>query len=179
MGKISLMFFPWQRAFKKLELQRHWWHRLALVLFTIALILLFPLAWFFAFEAFEPPSEMTYIRLWTVDKNGNIHDLTDPPASAGQSDVDQSRPPDASEFLPVHALVEMPNRESKEFVGKSRSDILIEWNRSMPNAVIGQWVSSIVCSLAAVLFTSYLLQALYRTLLFVIYGSAQKPSSVP
>jgi hypothetical protein len=277
MVKIALIFFPWRKTFERLELQRHWWHRLSVVLFAIALILFLPLAWIFSFTAFTPyPAGTPEIDFWTVDSAGNRNNLPIPPPSAtgiapeaqqsplpppGYSASDiittgtatpntqssqktetdeystpipkgatigsppnpaalpdsefidntsykasqasqsprgqpEDVPPPVSQAIdnpqykapakprldfakavPIHASVIMPNGVYSEFVGKSRNDVTAEWNKAMRQAVLKQWTLSIVSSLGALLLLSYLLQTLYRALIFVIYGSARESTS--
>lgn len=187
MGTVTAIFFPWRMTFRRFDLQRHWWHRLAVVLFVIALVLFLPVAWVYTFAAMEPyPVVMPDIRFWTVDSNGSQNDLTNPPPAATQI-VPESQQQDAnvsasqqkpvldfSKAIPIHASVKMPNGEYMEFVGKSQNNISTEWDKAMHKAEVKQWVLSIVISLATLLFVSYLLQTLYRALIFVVCGPAQK-----
>jgi hypothetical protein len=85
MSTIAGLLFPWRKTFKQLELRKLWWHRLALVLFCIALILLLAISTLYTFAANSPyPSSMPNIRFWTVDSNGNENDLPYPPTEASQ-----------------------------------------------------------------------------------------------
>ena len=58
MGKFILRMFrglyPWQSAFNQLGLERHWWHRLAVVTFFIALAPIFSAFGFLAFMYLRP-----------------------------------------------------------------------------------------------------------------------------
>jgi hypothetical protein len=203
MDKIGLIFFPWRRVFKRLQLQRRWWHRLAVVLFAIALILFLPLAWVYTFTAWEPyPSGIPEIDFWTADSDGNRNNLMSPPPSATQIVPETQQPStdgsplplppgfvpeqppqqkprfDFTKAVPIHASVIMPNGTYSEFVGRSRNDISAEWKKEMQQAVIKQWAFSIVLSLVALLVISYLLQTFYRALVFVIYGPVQNDPDV-
>jgi hypothetical protein len=54
MSKIVGVLFPWRKTFKRLELAKRWWHRLAIVLLSIALIIAFLFSWAIAEDAIAP-----------------------------------------------------------------------------------------------------------------------------
>ena len=194
MRAVARVMFPWQKTFKKLELARRWWHRLAVVVFCIALVLVLLGSWMFAFGAYEPnQSFMPDIHFWTVDSNGNQNDLPTPPEEAtgiapevpqkpnangfSIGSADQKKPIlDWNKLTPIHALVEMPNGKDQEFVGKSRKEIETEWSNARHKAICKQWLSSIGIAMLTTLALSYLLQSLYRALLYIVYGSNKDPN---
>lgn len=188
MSNAIAFLFPWNKTFTRLDLQKRWWHRLAVVLFFLALISVLVVSGVCAFAAYEPyPSIVPDIHFWTTDSNGNQNELETPPEDATQIAPEVTRP-DANGFsigspsqhapvldmgksIPIDASVEMPNGHYKQFVGTSRRDIEAEWNRALHKAIIKQWLFGICIPILFTLAFNYLLQSSYRALLYVIYGA--------
>jgi hypothetical protein len=73
--------------------------------------------------------------------------------------------------VPLKAKVNMPDGTLGEFVGKSEAEITVAWNKALHKAVFTAWLLSFAIAIAMTLASSYLFQSLYRTLLYVVYGS--------
>jgi hypothetical protein len=74
---------------------------------------------------------------------------------------------------PLKAKVYMPDGTTGEFVGKSDAEITVAFNKALHKAVRNAWLLSIGIVIAVTLAISYLLQSLYRALLYVVYGSTK------
>jgi hypothetical protein len=203
---VSGFFFPWRNTFRRLELEQRWWHRLARVLFFAALIFLPFAAWFLTTNGTEPTNTVLQnTRYWYVDGTGNHIDLSEPPQgataiapeaqNASNSTVtewDASGKPihpaayptgketvklDMTKASAIHAEVDMPSGEAREFVGKSPKEIKAEWDKALRKARLNQILMSLGVAVVVALVFSYLLQALYRALLYVIYGALKKETA--
>ena len=84
---------------------------------------------------------------------------------------------DMSKASAIHAEVDMPSGEAREFVGKSPKEIKAEWDKTLRKARLNQVLLSLGVAVVAALVFSYLLQSLYRALLYVSYGSLKKETS--
>jgi hypothetical protein len=196
MRAVSSILFPWQDTFKKLELQKHWWHRLAVVAFFIVLVLMIGASLVLAFSSLQPyPSSMPDIQYWSIDTDGNPEQITlGPVTTQAQYDAamkehnagnDQHFPPMpvGSQALiaptgvsidwsaPITAKVDMPDGTTGEFVHKSDAEITVAWKKALNKALSKAWLLTIGIVTAVALAFSYLFQSLYRALLYVIYGS--------
>lgn len=206
MSMVSGFFFPWRNTFRRLELEQRWWHRLARVLFFAALIFLPFAAWFLTTNGTEPTNTVLQnTRYWYVDGTGNHIDLSEPPQgataiapeaqNASNSTVtewDASGKPihpaahptgketvklDMAKASAIHAEVDMPSGEAREFVGKSPKEIKAEWDKALRKARLNQILMSLGVAVVVALVFSYLLQSLYRALLYVIYGALKKETA--
>lgn len=81
-------------------------------------------------------------------------------------------------FKPIHTVVDMPDGSRGDFVGKSREDIEATWNRALHKTIAKQWILSTGIAIVVLALFSYLLQLLYRALLFVIYGTYKNVATV-
>ena len=212
MRKFSGSLFPFKTLFKKLALEGRWWHRLAVVAFSLLLSTFFLLSLGASFESFQPYYQNEpAIRFWVVNQDGTEDDLGTPPdeatsvvpavseAKQGSGDIfDQvahemksqtdgysvQPPPDkqkpALDFkkeASIRASVEMPNGASKEYVGKSKKDIDADWTLALRKAMVRAWSFGFLAALTLTILLSYLLQILYRSLLYVIYGRVSQAST--
>jgi hypothetical protein len=72
---------------------------------------------------------------------------------------------------PFETRVYMPDGTTAEFVGKSNAEIRDIWNKALHKALFKEWALSIAITIFVPLAFSYLLQSLYRALLYVVFGS--------
>ncbi|HTV09395.1 MAG TPA: hypothetical protein VMD97_10165 [Candidatus Aquilonibacter sp.] len=73
--RIAIRFlFPWTTAYQRLELEKRWWHRLAVVLFFVVLIPPFVFSWVTGNEANAPTD--------TVEQAINYWAILPPPPNA-------------------------------------------------------------------------------------------------
>jgi hypothetical protein len=67
MRKAVGFLFPWNNTFKRLELEKRWWHRLAVVLFFVLLIPPFAFSWVIENEVNAPPNTVVpRINYWAI-----------------------------------------------------------------------------------------------------------------
>jgi hypothetical protein len=119
------------------------------------------------------------VHYWYEDKSGNRVELSDPPQEAVEvapemqdaSDSKQKVRLDDSKSAPIHASVNMPDGNTKEFVRKSPKEITAEWNQALRRARLNQEMLSLGVAIGVIVIFNYLLQGAYRALLYVIYGS--------
>jgi hypothetical protein len=193
---IQQILFPWQGTIRRLELGKRWWHRLTVVLFVSVLIVTLLVTWAVMMDtgsANVAEFDQWGAHSWYVDGSGARVDIPPPPpgfqplVTAGEA-----RPADRKDILeggliptpawavgpvvPIHYRVLMPDGKTKEFVGKSIEEIKAEWDAAAENAALHRLNvrRGLLSPLVAVLVTlavSYLLQSLYRVLLYVVYGS--------
>jgi hypothetical protein len=198
MKAVLTILFPWQGTFKQLGLRNRWWHRLAVVAFFIALVPVLGTSCVLAFGSLQPVhSYMPDIQYWAMDRDGNSEQVTlGPPVTQAQYDATvKQHKEDAKGYstplpvgtqvlmsapevpidysAPLKAKVDMPDGTTGEFVGKSEAEITAVWNKALHKAVRNARLLSIGIVIAVTLAFSYLLQSLYRTLLYVVYGSAK------
>lgn len=96
---------------------------------------------------------------------------TPPPVGAQTLEAPLNQSFDGSE--PVRQRFYMPDGTTREFVpGKSDAEVSRIFNDALHLASLKQWTLSIAIAIFVTLAVSYLLQSLYRVLLYVIYGSA-------
>lgn len=171
MRKIIGYLLPWRPTFRRLELEKRWWHRLAVVLFFIALTLTFIPSWSLGDNANGPSNRYEQdIHHWGVlagSSNGLLFDLDTEQLSDNASPV--PLPPT------VQKTIEMPDGKTATFPGTiSDEAIKAEWTHKF-NAMDTEsvWFGLGIAVLVTVLF-SYLLQSAYRALLYVIYGARIK-----
>jgi hypothetical protein len=198
MRTVLLILFPWRGTFKLLGLRQRWWHRLASVSFLIALVPMLSASWVVTFGSLQPDhSYMPDIQYWAMDTDGNAEEITfGPPVTQAQFDAavkqhsqdpkgtftplpvgaQVSMAPSAVSIdwsAPIKATVYMPDGTAGEFVGKSDAEIKAIWNKALQKAARKAWLLSIAIAIVATLAFSYLLQSLYRALLYVVFGSTK------
>ena len=162
MRKIISFLFPWQKTFDRLQLEKHWWHRLAIVLFCVALPLTFLFTWASGYSANQPAHTVIQrVHHWCIGTDGYPFDL------------DLYQPLDTMAAHPPIAAksIEMPDGTTARYSFR-RSDeaIEIEWYHKLhtTQAKIALGTFGVALLLTALL--SYLLQGIYRAALYVIYG---------
>lgn len=64
MGKLIGFLFPWRNTFRRLELEKRWWHRLATVLFFVALTPTLLYSWVIVDDANSPLNSFEHINYW-------------------------------------------------------------------------------------------------------------------
>ena len=87
MSKIVDVLFPWKKTFKTLGLEKRWWHRLAVVFFSFAVIVVLLYAWVIGDDAMSPVNPF----------NRDIHHWAASDESGLLFDIDSFRPFDSSE----------------------------------------------------------------------------------
>ena len=174
--------------------------RLAVVAFFIAFLPTLGASCFLAFSYFQPHSYTLDIQYWLTDTDGNQEQVTlGPPVAQAQydeavkhlKDKDQGKaqsehlPPmpvgaqavtapsgvSINGSIPLKAKVYMPDGTTAEFVGKSDAEITASWNKALHKALFKACTLSIAIAIFVTLSFSYLLQSLYRALLYVVFGS--------
>jgi hypothetical protein len=145
----------------------------------------------FTWAMMEPPNtsfDWSICHDWYVDGAGNKIDIPSAPhwastsvtpsdpyaASGGKSTASPSVGLDFSRAIPIHEELEMPDGKSREFVGKSPEEIKATWYAELHRLSVRGWLLSPVVAILVTLAVSYLMQSLYRALLYVVYGSFQK-----
>ncbi len=82
MSKIIGFLFPWWNTYRRLELQKRWWHRLAVVLFFIALVPALLFSWGIADDGSAPTNQFdSDITYWERTTSGTLlsYDPSSPP----------------------------------------------------------------------------------------------------
>lgn len=178
--QAASIVFPFRQTFRRLELQRRWWHRLCIVLFFVALTLAPFTVWALMMSSTQPANILSQnVHYWYEDKSGNRVELSDPPQEAVEiapemqdaSDGKQAVRLDQSKSAPIHAAVNMPDGNTKEFVRKSPKEITTEWNKALRKARLNQEMLSLGVAIGVIVIFNYLLQGAYRALLYVIFGN--------
>lgn len=171
---------------------------MAIVVFFIAIALTLAGSWFIGFAALAPnPSTMPEAQYFQFGTDGDWHAVTfGPPITQDEYDeqLKQKKPGD-NPPIPVgarvmtvpegvipdyrkalKATIEMPDVSSRDFYGVADQKISAEWHKALHRVIFKQWVVSVGAAGLLTLALSYLLQSLYRALLYVIYGSRREPS---
>jgi hypothetical protein len=167
------LLFPWQGTIRRLELGEQWWHRLAVVVFVTVLgvVLLRTLDEMTMSTA--PVNAELNLRngfyCWYVDGAGNKVDLS--PLPSNETAV---RLVPSVDTFPVHVFIHMPDGDVKEFVGKTEEEIRATWDAALHKLNVRRWLSIPAVTILVTLAMSYLLQLLYRVLLYVVYGSQKR-----
>lgn len=190
MSKIVGVLFPWRKTFKRLELQKLWWHRLAVVLFSIVLMIGFLYSWVISDDAYSPvhsfQQDINYWQILPSPPDGSVIDASNQPTPTAD-------PPDASSFdrgkiaVPLSVLlalggqissqdqrktIQMPNGKTATYLGTTSDDaIKADWQHRLDIATRKALICGFVIAVLVTLASSYLLQASYRASLYVIYGA--------
>lgn len=176
MRKIIGFLFPWRRTYRRLKLEKLWWHRLAIILFFIALLTTFLYSWALGDDANGPPNPFNAdIHHWgklTGTPNGDLIDL--------DSDMSLDNTPQAAPALVcVQKTIEMPNGKTATFPGIiSDEAIAAAWGNRMETANRRAIVYGFGIALLITALFGYLLQAAYRALLYIVYGAIDAGSVV-
>jgi hypothetical protein len=195
MSKLVGVLFPWGRTFKRLELKERWWHRLAVVLFSIALIPSFLFSWVIGNEANVPIHSFDQdIHYWgpngvptgieldlnSVQPLGNAS-----PTQTAQTPSQRSASvpsslagltfgssPPAPPLPTIQKTIEMPDGKTATYSGNTSDEaIKAEWKHKLKIATAKAALLGFGVAVLVTVVFSYLLQASYRALLYVIYGA--------
>jgi hypothetical protein len=152
---LTAILLPFRRTFRRLELERHWWHRFSVPLFLAAILFTFTGSSVLSYLAFAPPSSSEPVileRLHLFDTNSKIDDPSSPDAGGKVA------------LMPNGTTVDFPYSMSDEA-------IKAEWTRAKDrrSRVALLWAG--LLAILGTLILSYLLQGLYRALLYLIFGS--------
>ena len=166
MSKIVLILFPWKKTFKRLGLESRWWHRLAVVLFSITLVVAFLFSWAIADDAIAPTYSFDQdIHHWAVS-DGAMYDLDSFQPVANTSQPEQ--PPTPT----IQKTIEMPDGKITTYPGTTSDEaIKADWQHKLSTATHKALILGFMIAVLVTLAFSYLLQASYRALLYVIYGA--------
>ena len=167
LGNARSLLFPFSSTFRRLELEKRWWHRLAAVIFFVALIPAFLCSWTVGSDANEP--EHTYIQdihYWGGGgPDGFLFDLD------SYQPIDNTVPP-APRPPTVQKSIEMPDGKTEWFPGGTSDDAInAVWNRRSHRAAVKAFSLGLGVGIALTLAFCYLIQGCYRLLLYVIYGA--------
>lgn len=183
MSKATGFLFPWRNTFRRLELERHWWHRLAVVLFFVALVPVLLCSWVIADEADSPVhsfgGDIQHWEVMSPPPDGytigpDVTPLTSPPDSnaLGQGKI---AIPLGDVNLPnadVRKTIEMPDGKTTTYLGTTSDEtIKAEWRRKLNIATTKAALLGFGIAVLLTLIFSYLLQVGYRVVLYVIYGA--------
>jgi len=165
MNTTLRFLFPFKNTVGRLKLEKKWWHRLAVVLFFMALIPTFLISWALGDEATSPVHTIEQdIHHWGGASDGMLFDLD------SWQPIDNTSPPPPPPA--VQKTVEMPNGKTATFPATiSDAAIKVEWKRQLQIAETKAALFGLGIAFPATLAFSYLLQGVYRALLYVIYGA--------
>jgi hypothetical protein len=166
---IHQLLFPWQGTIRRLELGKRQWHRLAVVLFVVVLVVVLLRTLVVTMMDTEPVNAELNLRnvyCWYVDGAGNKIVLPPLPPEATAVRLGTS-----VDTFPLHVFIHMPDGEVREFVGKTEEEIRATWDADLHKLNVRRWLFIPVVTTLVTLAVSYLLQLLYRVLLYVVYGS--------
>jgi|GEM_PF-6129170 len=191
MGKLVGVLLPWRNTFRRLELEKHWWHRLATVLFFAALIPTLLYSWVIGDDGNSPPNSSKHnINYWMIGPTTPI-----PPAPDGSQGVPNPNyvAPDAgvqidpSTIQPLaipirnhvapdskdlRKTIEMPDGKTATYPGTTSDEVIeAEWKHKLNIATAKAALFGFGIALLVGVLLSYLLQAAYRALVYVIYGA--------
>lgn len=175
MRKIIGYLFPWRPTFRRLNLEKLWWHRLAVVLFFVSLIPVFVYSWALGDDANAPANPFEQdIHHWGAFSGASSGVLLDLDSI---QNIDSSAPPPPRPPT-VQKTIEMPNGKIATFPGTiSDEAIKIEWQHKF-NVMQSQAIClGLGIAVLVVVGFSYLFQTVYRAFLYVIYGA--KARAIP
>lgn len=204
MSKIIGFLFPWRNTYRRLELHKRWWHRLATVLFFIALVPALLFTWVMADEANGPTNTSdSDISYWSSTGSGQpllntgssssdpfasiatpTPVTTSPPVDLSSlGAVPQSPPPPPPGFKPltlVQKTIRMPDGQTATYPGTT-PDASIEgdWKHADNLAMVKGAILGFVWAAMLTVVFSYLLQSAYRAIVYVIYGAKAGPTPDP
>jgi hypothetical protein len=140
-SQLSKILFPFRWKYRELGLSKWWWHRLAIVLFAIALSAVFLMSVWIVADGYS-------------EKDSRLDNASSEYFDANQTD--QNVTPTGSQAL----------NHYEEQIKKINHDanVTLCWE-------IGFALGFLVC-------LSYMLQSLYRVILYVVYGSKRESESV-
>ncbi|MBW4039214.1 MAG: hypothetical protein HIU91_10130 [Acidobacteria bacterium] len=184
MSKIVGVLFPWRKTFKRLELEERWWHRLASVLFFVVLAVTLLYSWVIANDARTPVHPVFEgITNWapipmgaTVDPADVMQNHQRAVSNSEQEDTFDQVSPTALKQLPeLTKDVQMPDGTTASYSGTT-SDAVIkaDWQHRLDIATRKALILGLVTAILVTVALSYMLQASYRALLYVIYGAMAK-----
>jgi hypothetical protein len=165
MRRIIGCLFPWRKTIRRLELENHWWHRLAVVLFFVTLIAMFLFSWVIGDDVDSPSNSYdSEIHDWG-GTGGTLFDLsTFQPLDNNSSPV---APPPI-----VQKTIEMPDGKTVTYPGiTSDETVKAEWKHRLNVATTKAALLGFAIAVLTTVIFSYLLQAGYRVVLYVIYGA--------
>jgi hypothetical protein len=167
MRKVIGFLFPWRATFKRLELEKQWWHRLAVVVFFVALLPTLLYSWVFADDACSPvKSYESEIHEWGgQNPNGVLLDFS------SMQPLDSNAPPVQLPPI-VQKTIEMPDGTTVKYPGTTPDETInAEWKHKRSIAEAKAMIFGFCWAVLATVLFSYLLQAAYRALVYVIYGA--------
>jgi hypothetical protein len=183
MRKWIGFLFPCRKTYKRLDLQKRWWHRLAVVVFFVALVPTLLYSWVIGDDAYTPlnsfEGNINYWEILIPPPQGYVLDQTSPTTA----------PPDASYFdrskivAPLASVgnvdnknllktIEMPDGTTVTYPGATSDETIhAKWNHSFTITKAKAMIFGFGWAVVATLIFSYLLQAAYRAFVYVIYGA--------
>jgi hypothetical protein len=220
--------FPFRPTFRRLDLEKRWWHRLGVVIFFLVLLGTAFFTIWVVYSVFAPQiTTMPDVQVGDIfdqvaaekqqnapntpsgtmmgwDAQGNPIDaqgnpirqpqIIPPPPSGtivkndpyapygghivkqpatGAPIFDMSKAvPIESTYKPLDKTIQMPDGSTSRFAGTVSDDsIKAQWRHSKTRQTLKAMTWAALITIVVALFISYLLQATYRALLYVIYGS--------
>jgi hypothetical protein len=200
MSKAIGLLFPWRGTYRRLEIERYWWHRLAVVVLFASLIPMFLYSWVIADDVNLPTHmwarDIQYWEILPVPPVGNTITPTDPqldensfvPFTPTASPPDEDLVGHGKIATPifgkvgnhqsdgnVRKTVEMPNGTTATYSGIVPDEtIKAEWQHKLKVAKAREILLGIGTAVMVTLIFSYLLQMAYRALVYVIFGTPAK-----
>lgn len=192
MKRVIGVLFPWRAMFRRLELEKRWWHRLAVVLLFIALVPVFLFSWVLGDDANGPVLSLEgEIQHWeilpAIPAGANWESIVDPvtrPPDANSIGKGKIAAPLKDTFAVVAARVkpsemlktiEMPDGTTVTYPGTTSDEIINgEWRKKHNIATTKAALLGFGIAVLVTLMLSYLLQSMYRAALYVIYGAKSK-----
>ena len=190
--------FPFSSTFRRLELERRWWHRLCVVLFFVVLLVVAAFASVVSYGAFAPQIQaMPDIHTCDIfdqvaaqqqhqsepdggcldeglPKGAVITPIT-PSGSVSEWDA-QGNPipqPPSGSVVALKKAVEMPDGSTSLFADDMSDDaVKALWNKTKAHQTLKAIAWAALIAVGVLLFFNYLLQIAYRALLYVIFGKA-------
>jgi hypothetical protein len=171
MNQIIGFLFPWRQTFRRLELKKHWWHRLAIVLFFVALVPMLLYSWVIGIDVNQPTNSFEDdIHHWGAALSGSPTGVL---VDRDSQSFDGTRSSTKVFDTPViQKTIQMPNGKTATFPGNvSDEAIKTEWQSRLETAKNKAPLYGLGVALLATVVFSYLLQTAYRLALYVIYGA--------
>lgn len=186
MSKIVGVLFPWRKTFKRLELEKRWWHRLAVVLFSVVLAVALLYSWVIADDAQTPVRPVLGdITSWSPIPPGATIGPAEQNDQRTSSNSEQEDTFDQASATALKQLpdvsksdtktIEMPDGKTATYPGTTSDDVIkADWQHRLDIATRKALILGFVIAVLVTLAFSYLLQASYRAFLYVIYGAKTK-----
>jgi hypothetical protein len=149
--------FPFRSKYLELGLSRWWWHRLAIVLFAVALTAELLMGIWVTVEEYG-------------EKNTQLGSVTSDYLDAKTKQIDQNASPEGNhEGLPPGVVITPLNADSQHYEElikniKHDEDVSLWWDIGGTLVLLG--------------VLSYVLQLLYRTVIYVVYGNNRESKPV-